>query len=184
VGSSGDKRAEAAIGTSIIFIAMILTSSAAGSMVLGNMDAASQQAQDAFDGSLDMTADHFEIRSATGVCDPSRAELVGLELLVTLGPGSGDLNLSSVVIELTLEDAHLFLTIGDGMEVERVLSGGRSNSTSVIALGDLYTLSFALPHNVGPNEVVKVSLLPAKGFTTSTSFTVPDTITSHYISLR
>jgi archaellin len=163
---------------------MILTSSAAGSMVISNMDSAGQQAQDTFDGSLDMAANYMEIRSVVGVCDPAQERLIGLELLVTLGSGSGELNLSSMVVELVLADSLDILTLGDDLQAEKVLSGGRTNSTSVIGRGDIYSLSFALPQEVGCNDALRITILPVNGFATSILLSVPDTMTATFISLR
>jgi flagellin-like protein len=179
-----DRRAVAGIGTSIVFIAMILTSSAAGSLIMSNMDTASDQATVAVDDTLEMTTNNLEIKSVVGVCDPNTNELTGLEIMVALGPGSNDLNLSSLVIELVLSDVHAVLVHGEtGFRSDRVLSVEHSNSTEIITPGDLFMLRFALPHGVGCNDHFRMALLPNNGFATTLSIIVPATLTTTYIRI-
>ncbi len=154
-------------------------------MILSNMDTAAEQAGTVLDDSLDHISDHLEIKSVVGICDPSKGELTGLELIVTLGPGSGGINLSSLTIELVLSDAHMFLVQGDqGFKAEKLLSGGNSNSSNIIARGDMFLVRFALPHGADGNDIIRLVLLPSTGFATTMSMIVPDTTTSTYISIR
>jgi archaellin len=108
---------------------MVLVSSAAGSMIVQNVDSSAQQAQTVVDQSLSTTANFVEIRSIAGICDPGRGELIGLEMVVALGPGSDDLNLSSLIIELLIPGTHVFLSNdAQGYEALNLLSRGANDS--------------------------------------------------------
>jgi archaellin len=162
---------------------MVLVSSAAGSMIISNVDSAGQQAQTVVDQSLATTTNFLEIRSIAGVCDPGRGELIGLEMVVALGPGSDDLNLSSLVIELLLPGSHVFLSNdAQGYDAEKLLSRG-TNDSKIIAHGDLFQLRFFLPEGLGAGQTLLVGLVPTDGFTTTWRIDVPDTISTQYIDL-
>jgi archaellin len=179
------KRGEAAIGSSILFIAMISMSTMAGSMVLNNTSMGAEEAQEVFDESLESVVNHVDIRTVVGVCDPYRGEVTSVELLVVLGAGSKDLNLSSITVEVVLPDAHAFLINGsEGFQAERISSGGNANSTSVIADGDFWLLRLTLPKAAQPGDSIRISITPASGYANFVILKVPDTVTTRYISFR
>ena len=179
------RKAEAGIGTSIIMIAMISISGVAGSMVIDNTSMTSEQAQDVVDDALENTVNYLDVRSVVGVCDPEREFLTGLEIIVVLGLGSQELNLSSMVIELLLPQDHVFLASGEGgFSSERIISGGLVNSTSIIGEGDIFLLKFDLPTAITSGQKVRVSLIPAEGFVNFLILEVPHTLTAGYVSLR
>jgi len=179
------KKAEAGIGTSIMLIALISISGVAGSMVIDNTSLTAEQAQDVVDETLDNTVTYLDVRSVVGVCDPERELLTSLEMVVVIGPGSQNVNLSSMVIELMLPWDHVFLASGEGgFSSERILSGGLVNSTSIIGDGDIFVLSFDLPNAITCGEEVRLSLTPAEGFVNFLILDVPSTLTTRYVSLR
>jgi archaellin len=179
------RRGEAAIGSSILFIAMISMSTVAGSMILDNTSMGAEEAQEVFDESLESVTNHVDIRTVVGVCDPSRGMVTSVELLVVLGAGSGDLNLSSLTIEIVLPDAHIIMVNGsEGFQAERVSSGGHENSTSVIADGDFWLLRITLPIEAQSGDSIRISIMPAGGYANFVILEVPDTVTTKYISLR
>ncbi len=168
-----------------MLIAMITMSGVAGSMVIDNTSMTGEQAQDVVDDALESTVNYLDVRSVVGVCDPERELLTGLEIIVVLGPGSQEVNLSSMVIELLLPQDHVFLAIGDGgFSSERIISGGLVNSTSIISEGDIFLLKFDLPTAMTSGQEVRVSLTPAEGFVNFLILDVPNTLTARYVSLR
>ncbi len=162
---------------------MVLVSSTAGSMIIQNVDSSGQQAQTVVDQSLATTANFLEIRSIAGICDPGQGELIGLEMMVALGPGSDKLNLSSLVIELLLPGSHVFLSNdAQGYEALDLLSRG-VNDSKMISRGDLFQLRFFLPEGLGAGQTLRIGLVPANGFSTTWRIDVPDTISTKYIDL-
>lgn len=180
-----DRKAEVGIGTSILFVAMITISGVASSMIIENTSLVSEQAEDVVEGSLDTTVNFLDVKSVVGVCDPYREVVLSLEMVVVLGAGSADLNLSSLIIELLLPEEHVLLTCGDdGFSTERKISGGLTNSTTILGKGDIFLLRFDLPIPVHHGQEIKVALMPAHGFANFLYLDLPDTLTARYISLR
>ncbi len=180
-----DRKAEVGIGTSILFVAMITISGVASSIMIDNTSLAGEQASDVVDGTLSDTVNYLDVKSVVGVCDPDRGTVLGLEMVGALGAGSADLNLSALIIELLLPDDHTFLAGGeDGFSSERIISGGLTNSTSILGKGDLFILRFDLPSPVLHGEGITVALMPAHGFVNLLSLDVPDNLNVRYVSLR
>ena len=175
-------RGEAGVGSSIVFIAMILTSSAAGSLVVNSVGLAGAQAETVFDDSLDRVCRHVEVKSIIGTCDQYGLQMTGMEILVALGAGSGALDLKSIVIEVLVGSGHYILAYGSGYTATKVLDGGGGNG-SVLARGDMCLLTFALPGGAAPNQNVEVAIIPTDGFEAWFSFIVPDPISSEAISI-
>ncbi len=164
---------------------MISVSGVAGSMVLENTSESGDQAQDVVDDTLQGTVNYLDVRSVVGVCDPEREEVLGLEMVVVLGPGCDDLNLTSLVIELLLPGTHSFLAYGDaGFSADRIISGGRSNSTAIIADGDIFLIKLDLPAALSHGQELKLSLTPAEGFVNFLTIDVPPVLNAQYVSLR
>lgn len=180
-----DRKAEVGIGTSILFVAMITISGVASSMIIDNTTLVTEQAEDVVAGSLDTTVNFLDVKSVVGVCDPDREVVLGLEMVVVLGAGSADLNLSSLIIELLLPGDHVLLTCGgDGFISERKISGGLTNSTTILGKGDIFLLRFDLPSPVHHGQEIKVALMPVHGFVNFLCLDIPDTLTARYVSLR
>jgi hypothetical protein len=180
-----NRRGAVGIGTTIIYIAMLTISGAAGSMILNNTSLAGNEAQGVVDDTLDGTTNYLMVKSVVGICNSSTGELEGMEMMVSLGPGSDSLNLSAVTIEVLQPDDHTILgNWSSDLEMERIRSSGRSESAAVMTEGDLFIFRFDLPTPARGGDEVQISLIPANGFVNFIIIDVPDNITSTYVALR
>ena len=177
--ASYNKRGTMATGSMILVIASILTSGAAGTVILGSVQNTGAQATAVAQDAVANLCDGLIIVDATG--QYSFNNLTQLQFLVKLSPGSDPIDLTKIVVLVTTQydetsyqlenSTHTFST--------RIYAG--ANST-VLLKGELLKLSIpGLNIPVGDDVIVK--LVPETGQILSMKLTVPDSLGNEFVVL-
>ena len=201
-----DERAQAGIGTLIIFIAMVLVAAVAASVLIQTAGLLQQQAQDTGFEAREDVAGGLEITSVIGdrhtdgySSGSNQNTIQVLELRVQLSPGSPDIDFDELVIKVSDGTDELDLTFyssgtnashANGTVYSAIAIRDSDSSWSndnVITRGDLILIylcsdsatSLSLDNNVD----VSIQLVPESGATTYETFTTPPTYNDRYIEL-
>lgn len=176
----GDRRGEAGVGTSIIFIALVLVSGAASSIVLDTTSESSEQAEDIVLESLNSIAKGAVVRDVVGVVDLERGRVTSLEVLISLQPGSPAINASDIVVHLVTPHENSYLSCDDqsGFTIKPIQGAG-----SVIKRGDLTLLCLELQNGLSPRDELTMTILVSNGATAVEKITIGDAISRRFIQL-
>jgi archaellin len=183
-GLGGDRCAEVGVGASIIFIALILVSGAAGSVILDSTRSSSNQAVQTFEATLEDLSAGLEVKGIVGIADGDLVSICHLDIMIGPMPGSRPLNLSEVCVGILAPSSYDVRTIGeDGIAYEKLVGDGEVDF-STISEGDLVLLHVDLSSPVHGGETVTISLIPSKGLSSTCTVKVPEAISSRFILLR
>lgn len=95
-----DEDALIGIGTLIIFIALILVSAVAASLMISTVKTIKQQAEKTAQESLEEVSNSFQIKSVYGLKDHESKEIDTVLMRVKLMPGSSSQNLSYTLLHI------------------------------------------------------------------------------------
>lgn len=167
-----------ATGSMIIIIASILTSGAAGSVILGSVQNAGDQATAVADDTVQNLVDGLIVVDATG--HYSGNNLSELQFLMKLSPGSGPIDLTKIMIFVTNQDGETPYQFDNSTNTftTRIYAG--TNST-VLLKGEL--LKLTVPGlNIPEGDEIIVKLVPEMGQILSMQFTVPDNLGNQFVT--
>jgi archaellin len=166
-----------ATGSMIIVIASILTSGAAGSVILGSVQNAGDQATAVADDTVQNLVDGLIVVDATG--HYSGNNLSELQFLMKLSPGSGPIDLTNIMIFVTTQNGETPYQFDNSTNTfsTRIYAG---NNSTVLLKGEL--LKLTVPGlNIPEGDEVIVKLVPEMGQILSMKFTVPDNLGNQFV---
>jgi archaellin len=175
-----NKRGAMATGSMMIVIASILTTGAAGTVILGTVNDAGDQASAVAEDTVRNLCDGLVVVDATG--HYSINNLTELQLMMKLSPGSNPIDLTKIVIFVTTQygetpyffenSTHLFTTV--------TYTG---TDDTIVQKGELLMLT--IPDlNIPAGDEAIVKLIPEMGQILSMSFTVPDSLGNEFAVLQ
>ena len=177
--ASYNKRGAMATGSMIIVMASILTSGAAGTVILGAVNNTGDQATAVAEDTVRNLCDGLMVVGATGQYTVN--DLTELQFLMKLSPGSNPIDLTKIVVFVTNQygetpymyenSTHLFSTV--------TYTG---TDDTVVQRGELVMLS--IPDlDIPANDQVIVKMIPEMGQILSMKFTVPDSLGNEFAVL-
>ena len=105
-------RADIGIGMMILFIAMILVSAAAASVLINTANQMREQAKSTGDEAIEGVSTEVQVLSKEGIVDNTHNELDQLILYVTPEAGSSLISLEELTIELSFNGAEYTFAYG------------------------------------------------------------------------
>jgi archaellin len=175
--ASYNKRGTMATGSMLIVIASILTSGAAGTVILNTVQMTGDQATAVAEDAVANLVNGFIVVDATG--QYSDNNLTGLQFLFKLAPGSDPIDLTKIVILVTNETGETAYQLQNSTHTFSTMIYAGPNST-VLQTGELLKLSISdlyIPE--GQDVIVKV--IPEMGQILSMKFTVPDSLGNQFV---
>jgi len=197
---SKDRRAEMGVGTMIIFIAMVLVAAVAASVLISTANTVREQATQTGNDAINSVSSGFDIKYVKGTV--LNNSITQMDIYVQLSAGSPALVLGDVILSVTAGEKSGELTYNDTIAQE--LTSGPDQYTAVlvppaetaspfdrygtVAQGDLVKITVNAVNNtklgIAPGDSVTIKIMPAKGSTTTVSFTVPSVLYDGSVDLR
>jgi flagellin FlaB len=192
---NGDKRAEIGVGTMIIFIAMVLVSAVAASVLIDTANKVREQAQNTGNEAISSLATGVVVQDVVGQKDQSRLLIDNISLLITPQAGSPPIKLDTMVISIMFGDTVLYQTLGDlitdnsytAQQIRASESSTWTDGMHIMGHGDLVKIKISNAIGVlgiEPDTLVTIRLMPSQGPQYMIRFTTPDVYTANYIELR
>jgi archaellin len=177
--ASYNKRGAMATGSMMIVIASILTTGAAGTVILGTVNNTGDQAAAVAEDTVRNLCDGLMVVDATGHYRINN--LTELAFMMKLSPGSNPIDLTKIVIFVTTQygetpylfenSTHLFTTV--------TYTG---TDDTIVQKGELLMLT--IPDlNIPAGDDVIVKLIPEMGQVLSMKFAVPDSLGNEFAVL-
>jgi archaellin len=175
-----NKRGTMATGSMILVIASILTSGAAGTVILGSVQDTGNQATAVADDSIANLCNGFIVVDATGHYKANN--LTELQFLMKLSSGSDPIDLTKVMIFVTTENGETPYQFENSTHTfsTRIYAGA---NTTVLLKGELLKLTVPDMYVPVGGEVV-VKLFPEMGQILSMKFTVPDSLGNEFVMFQ
>jgi len=177
--ASYNKRGAMATGSMIIVIASILTSGAAGTVLLGSVQDTGDQATAVAEDAVRNLCDGLIVVDATG--HYAINNLTELQFLMKLSPGSNPIDLTKVMIFVTTQDGQTPYQFENSTHIFSTVIYAGTNST-IVHKGELLMLSIS-DLNIPAGDDVIVKLVPEMGQILSMKFTVPDSLGNEFAVL-
>ncbi len=187
-------RADIGIGMMILFIAMILVSAAAASVLINTANQMREQAKSTGDEAIEGVSTEVQVLSKEGIVDNTHNELDQLILYVAPEAGSSPISLEELTIELSFNGVEYTFAYGTSLsdtiytasQIRDVSGSEWTVGDHVMAPGDLIEIiisNTAGNLNMGPNENVEMRLILTEGTMNTLYFTTPSVFSSTYVDL-
>lgn len=177
--ASYNKRGAMATGSMLIVIASILTSGAAGTVLMSTANTTGDQATAVVDDTVRNLVDGLMVVDATGQYNINN--LSELHFMMKLSPGSNPIDLTKVMMFVTTEKGQTPYQFDNSTHVFSTTIYAGPNST-VVHKGELLMLSIS-DLNIPAGDDVIVKLVPEMGQILSMKFNVPDSLGNEFAVL-
>jgi flagellin FlaB len=187
-----DRRGEMGVGTMIIFIAMILVSAVAASVLIGTANKVREQAQNTGDQAINNVASGFVVQDVTGTVNAGNTSITDLTIQMRLQAGSPNINMDLVSVQFVTSATNNMLAFADGKAAaakgtaygaDSTGSGPWSGTNHVVQQGDMITVTIT-GLALGYSTSASVKIVPAYGTSTLVSFVTPSYYASTLVNLR
>jgi flagellin FlaB len=189
-----DRKADVGIGAMILFIAAILVSAVAASVLIQTANEVREQARATGDQAVHSIATGLQAIEVVGQANAGWTAIGALKIFVRLNAGSEPLDVKGLTISLTGGSTSTVLVYSatgpDASSFGATLvkdSSGLFPINQVIGSGDLVRLDIG---EIGGDEIdlrtsqtMDLKLMPSLGMPTALRLTAPETIFSTYTSL-
>ncbi len=181
------------IGTLIIFIALILVSAVAASLMISTVKTIKQQAEKTAQQSLEEVSNSFQIQSVYGYKGPASKEINTVLMRVKLMPGSSSQNLSYTLLHIDdgetekgLEYNSSGISDQDHFSAVPLMDpvGEFKDNRPVINQGTIVKIEInatAVGLNLTTQRECRIELTPKHGTSTIEIFTTPSVYDSRII---
>jgi len=174
--NTDDDRGQVGIGTLIVFIAMVLVAAIAAGVLINTAGFLQSQSEETGEQSSQQVTDRVVIISETA--DWTSSQTGTIQLDVKKAPGAGNIDLSQAVVHWAGPNTVTDLTSGGGFSVSAV-----SGSASVLESdSDVLTIEISDP-SLSAGQSANVEITTASGGTSSTTLTVPESVSGSAVDL-
>ncbi len=194
-----DEEGAMGVGTLIIFIAMVLVSAVAASVLIDTANKLQQQAEKTGDQAIREVSTSFIVKGIFGYDassgDESPNEIGNISLKVGLAAGAPAQNLNQTVIQITNDTSEENLvaagdssTSANGAHYSwNPIIEQQGNDNQYVEQGDLYNVTInmnkALGGPVGTQAEISIQIIPKHGTPTYEKVTTPPVMTSKIVDL-
>ena len=198
------KKAEAGIGSLILFIAMIIVASITVTVFMQTAGSLQNKALTTASASQSMVSNRMNVAAITAI-DGENSDIKQFRIRSSVVAGSDGIKLSTALLSMELSNGNIDLVYsnescvnvsdssGDGYFTDGVnsngtftvsyLTRGAAYAKGYLQRGDVINICFEGPRNISEDENLKITFAPAKSSQTITSVSVPDIITTTYVRL-
>jgi archaellin len=177
--ASYNKRGAMATGSMMIVIASILTTGAAGSVILGTVNNTGDQATAVAEDTVRNLCDGLMVVGATG--HYAINDLTELQFLMKLSPGSNPIDLTKIVVFVTTQYGETLYLFENSTHLFTTVTYTGTDDT-IVQKGELLKLTISdLDIPAGDDVIVK--LVPEMGQILSMRFTVPNSFGNEFAVL-
>ena len=188
---SASRRGETGIGATIILMSLLLVSGSAASLIIDTNSDSAQQAEQTAQDALSQVSTGLDVVDMVGHYDDGK--ITSVDVLVRLGQGSAPINLDHLLIKV------MTMTSSIDLSLNSTSPETRFTARQVCLVSNLPAWSNGVPPLVGQGDLIKIvvdippvaigqsasiKLIPAEGYATLETFTVPDNIVGTVVSLR
>lgn len=189
------KKAEAGIGTLILFIAMILVAAIAAGVLIQTSTALQSKAVATGSQARGQLSTNAQILSIYGDDASSNNMLENFYMEIKLTPGSDYIKLEDAVLEFSVSGDSASLTYNDAIDCEdtgtfnttefgvRYLLNGTNHIAGYLVPGDVAQICFEGVAAVAEEEVISFTIIPRTGSISSVRITTPAIMTSNTVYL-
>ena len=185
------------VGTMIIFIAMILVSAVAASVLIGTANKVREQAQNTGEQAINNVASGFVVQDVTGTVKDDYSSITDLTIQLRLQAGSPSINMDLVSITIVSGSYNKLLTFVAGSGIAhggavagRSYSANTTGATAtwivdnhVVKQGDLISATIA-GLTFGHSQSATIKIVPAYGTSTLVNFVTPSYYSTKLVELR
>ena len=185
-------KAEAGIGTLILFIALILVAAVAAGVLIQTSNSLQGKALATGSQAKSQVTTNAQFLTIYGEDASGDNELESFFLESKLVAGSDVINLNDAIMEITLDNASSSLNFSGSGNCDSVPAGqfkveylinGSNHIDGYLASGDVATLCLPSPRGVVESEKVTFRLIPESGGITTTGITTPSVMNEKTIYL-
>ncbi|MFT4344050.1 MAG: hypothetical protein ACMXYE_04875 [Candidatus Woesearchaeota archaeon] len=183
------KKAQTAMGTLIIFIALVLTASIAASVMIVTMSTIQNRAVEVGQSTIAEIGTQLSVIEVFGTKNPSTPTIQNITLTTRLAAGSASIRLSDLLItiaqptgqaEYTFSSNTTFSTSQFGAEH---ITSGAQPIEGHINRGDIVRISIQLPTELQEGERFRLTILPRTGTSTVVTGIAPSFIHQNHIRI-
>jgi flagellin FlaB len=181
---SNNKKAEMAMGTLIIFIAMILIAAVAAAVLITTISGLQTKALETGKATRQEIGTNLQVIEISGV-DGSGSSLINLTALLKLSSGSDQIRFNDLLLTVGLKnvtaefkyDANANCTnlTASKFAVQYAITGS-NNVSGYLTKGDVAKVCFIAPRAIVEAESVRLSLIPKVGTPVIIETMTPDTL--------
>ncbi len=179
------------IGTLIIFIAMVLVSAVAASVLISTAFNLQQQALRTGEEAILEVSSSFLVLDRYGIS--SGGEIHTIVLKVGLAAGASGQDLNQTVIQMMTADGEVNLLANRTADATHygyasiIKQEGREENSQYVESGDLYAITLNITatalDELGTQARVDINIIPKHGTPTYVRIATPPTITNEYVRL-
>jgi len=190
-----EERGQVGIGTLIVFIAMVLVAAIAAGVLINTAGFLQTQAEATGEESTSQVSDRLQIVSQSGEFNDSasKEEITELDFVIAKAPGSSNIDLDEVSVELIGADGQETFLLNGGnasvniftdQEDNNVLTSQSDRAEVGINLNNTVTTETnALPYSLEEGDSLSVTFTTPSGATTTAEIRVPSTIVDQTVRL-
>jgi len=187
-----NKKAQVGVGTLIIFIAMVLVAAIGASVIIQTSGSLQQKASVTGEQAIREISTKIKVQSIIGY-STSDSQIDKLIIVVGLASGSGEVNLSDIVLSYQSKDIYI-----TGIEYNSSASDNNSSpdfykhvikgdADDVLERGEIIELHFWIEdttsHPLSTNTEFTLMLMPKSGTSSLIKTTTPSVFKYSYVSL-
>lgn len=190
-----DKRAEIGIGTMIVFIAMVLVSAVAASVLISTANQVQEQALSTGDQAIDNVASGFVVQDVVGQVNKTDYTTIdNITVYIRLHAGSPEVNIDNVMISMISDTINQFMgfnaTTTDATHYTASkqidISQKPWDTFHVVGQGDLIKITITDADNslgIGFNQEGSIKIIPAYGQSSLIEFTTGESFSTEWVTL-
>ncbi|MFP4567453.1 MAG: archaellin/type IV pilin N-terminal domain-containing protein [Candidatus Woesearchaeota archaeon] len=181
-----NKKAEVAMGTLIIFIAMILIAAVAAAVLISSIGSIQSKALETGSATRQEIGTNVNVVEIYGPKDTNESTITNISMVVRLAAGSDPIRLSDLLLTIGAEnftneftynstDHNKGGTAGASFNVSYLLEGN-NNQPDYLVKGDVARFDLELEYAVGEDASLRFTLIPKIGTPAIVFATTPNAI--------
>jgi archaellin len=182
---SNNKKAEMAMGTLIIFIAMILIAAVAAAVLITTISGLQTKALETGKATRQEIGTNLQVIEISGTDGSVASSVVNLTALLKLSSGSDQIRFNDLLLTVGLKNvtaeykyngtATCSNVAGTSFAIQYAITGA-NNVSGYLTKGDVAKVCFVAPRSIVEAESLRLSLIPKVGTPVIIETITPDTI--------
>lgn len=179
------RKGQTAMGTLIIFIALVLTAAVAAAVLISTISSLQSRALETGKATTKEVGTNLNVLEVFGERDSTNNAVTNLTMVMRLAAGSEPVRFGDLLLTVGLDDMsgdYEYNTSGGAKTFNVTYSiTGANPAPSYLTKGDVVRVMFEAPRAVGEAENVRIGIIPKVGTPSYTQTTTPDTIATQRV---